>query len=107
MTVSTQERLVAVETNLKNLDTKVTDSFSELKDSVKEVNYQLRELVPAVVTHEQLNEKLTERDKAITAVRLEVVQAKKRTALQTWLTGTLSAVFGVVMTILVQGYLNR
>lgn len=41
------------------------------------------------------------------ATKSEVADLKKRHTLQVWLTGTLSAIFGVIMTILVQNYLGQ
>lgn len=38
------------------------------------------------------------------ATKPEVAELRKRHTLQVWLTGTFSAIFGVIMTILVQNY---
>lgn len=41
------------------------------------------------------------------ATKTEFEAFKKRNSLQTWLVGTLSAVFGVVLTVLIQSYFSK
>lgn len=84
------------------LETKV-DSIIE---SQKSITTKLDMLIPTFVTQPQLAEKTTALTTEIAGLKLELINAKKRSALQTWLTGTLSAAFGVFMTILIQGYLS-
>lgn len=76
------ERLVAVETKLdivletlKKLDEK-TESFST-------------NLVPR-----------TEYEEAIAKLETQIELAKKKTSMQTWVTGTLSAVLGIILTLI-------
>lgn len=85
------------------LETKV-DTVIE---SLKGVTTRLDMLLPTLVTQSQLAEKTAPLHNEITALKIELVNAKKRSTLQTWLTGTLSAAFGVFMTVLIQGYFSK
>jgi predicted outer membrane lipoprotein len=91
-----QERLAVLETKVDSL----------IK-SVEGVTTKLDLLLPTFVTQAQLTEKTSGLNGEITALKVELVNAKKRSNLQTWLTGTLSAAFGVFMTILIQGYFSK
>lgn len=79
------ERLIALETKvdtmLKNQE-KQSGDFGKLNDN-------LNALLPTYAT------------------KAELEALKKRNTLQTWLVGTLSAGFGVVMTILIQNYFSK
>lgn len=85
MTKNSQEERLAV------LETKMDTVISQQKDT----NAKLDQLLPTLATRAELD-----------ALRKEWSVLRKRNTLQIWLTGTLSAVFGVVMTILIQGYFN-
>lgn len=82
------ERLAVVENNINALAVTVKEGFAETKESIKEVNHKLDQSLPTFAT------------------KAELEQYKKKSSLQVWLTGTLSAIFGVVMTILIQSYLR-
>lgn len=79
------ERLVALETKmdtvLKNQDTQSAE-FGKLNDN-------LNRLLPTYAT------------------KVEFESFKRRHTLQTWLVGTLSAGFGVVLTVLIQSYFSK
>lgn len=74
-------------------------------ESQKTMTTKLDMMIPTLVTQSQLSEKTTVLNAEIASLKLELLNARKRSALQSWLTGTLSAAFGVVMTILIQSYL--
>ena len=96
------ERLAVVETNIKNLDEKVEAGFLEVKGSLKDLAASLQLYVTTTVTHTQLTERVAELNSEIAKLGLELEQTKKRNALQTWVTGTLSAILGVTLTVLIQ-----
>lgn len=98
---------MAVETNLLNLDKKVTEKFAETNTAIKDLATTVNLAVATFVTQAQLTEKLTDVDKEIITLKSDLVSAKKRSALQTWLTGTLSAIFGAILAILIQAYFTR
>lgn len=80
------ERLVIVETKLDALIKSQDDTNTKL--DLLLTNYVAR----------------TEYEKDMENIRLEIEKSKQRSTLFTWITSTLAAVFGIVMTILVQGY---
>lgn len=79
------ERLVALETKM---DTVLKNQENQAGD-FKTLNNSLNALLPTYATKADL----------------EVL--KKRSALQTWLVGTLSAGFGAILAILLQSYFNK
>lgn len=79
------ERLVALETKM---DTVLKNQEVQSGD-FKLLNNNLNLLLPTYATK----------------VDLEVL--KKKSALQIWLVGTLSAAFGAILTILIQSYLSK
>lgn len=83
------ERLVVVETKLDAL-------IEQNKAMVSKLDDLLGNYVPRA-----------EYDKDLEILRSEIEQAKRRSALQTWITGSLSAIFGAVMAILIQGYFSK
>jgi hypothetical protein len=90
MQVATElERLVVVETKLDAL-------IEQNKTMVGKLDDLLGNYVPRA-----------EYDKDLEILRGEIEQAKRRSALQTWVTGSLSAIFGAVMAILIQGYFSN
>lgn len=98
------ERMVKVETNLSNLNEKVDTGFSQINTSIKDLGVEIRTLVPTLVTQKQLTEKVTDLEKKLVELNLELVTSKKRSSFQTWLTSSLSAILAVVLTILIQNY---
>lgn len=80
------ERLVAVETKLDIV-------IEQQKKLVEKFDDLLLSYVPR-----------TEYEETLKALDNKIELAKKRTALQTWLTGTLSAIFGAVLAILVKSF---
>lgn len=80
------ERLVVVETKLDAL--------------IKSTNEQTLKLDRLLVSYVHRNEY----EKDIEALRAEIEKTKARNAVQVWITSTLAALFGVIMTILVQKY---
>lgn len=83
------ERLVAVET-------KLDIAIGQIGDLGKKMDDLLGNYVPR-----------TEYDKDLEILRAEIERSKRRSTLQTWLTGSLSAIFGAVMAILIQGYFSK
>lgn len=79
------ERLIALETKM---DTVLKNQDSQSSD-FKELNSKLDLILPTYAT------------------KAEFEAFKKRHTLQTWLVGTLSAGFGVVLTILIQSYVSK
>lgn len=104
---TTGERLVAVETNLKNLNERVDTGFTEIKGSIKELSTQINVLVPTLVTQAQMSEKVSDLQKELSSMKLELTNAKRKSSLQTWLTSTMSAIVAVILTILIQAYFNK
>ena len=78
------ERLVAVETKL-----------DVLIESNKEVAQSLKSLQSDYVRKRDYEADLAE-------VNIKIESTKRKSAIQVWLTSTLAALFGVIMTILVQ-----
>jgi hypothetical protein len=81
-----EARLAVVENNINLLSVTVKEGFAETKESIKEINAKLDRALPAYATKQELE------------------SLKKKSSLQVWVTGTLSAILGIVMTILVQNY---
>lgn len=83
---SIEERMAIVETKLDIVieqQKKLVDKFDDL----------LLSYVPR-----------TEYEETIKGLEAKIALAQKRTALQTWLTGTLSAIFGAVLATLVKSF---
>lgn len=93
------ERLVAVETNLDNLIKAVDRNTQDTKQAFEKINTKLEAMSQNYVNR-------ADYDKDKEELKSEIEAAKRKSGLQVWLTGTLSAVFGVVMTILVQAFFN-
>lgn len=105
-TITNAERIMRLETNLTNLDRKVDDGFSRLDNSLKEISTQIQLALPTLVTHDLMTSKVQELEEKILELKIELEKEKKANNLQTWVTGTLSAVFGVVLALLVQHYIT-
>lgn len=95
---------MAVETNLKNLNDKVDNGFADLKGTMKDISTQIQLVIPTLVTHAQMTEKITDLEKQLVDVRNDLLKSKGRNTLQTWITSSLSAAFAVLLTILIQSY---
>lgn len=92
---SEAERLVAVETKLTNVEA-----------TVNKIDHKIDALLPTFVTQPQVADLKEEFNDKIMELKGEILVTKRRSALQTWLTGTLAAVFGAMMAVLVQGYFD-
>jgi len=90
------ERLVAVETKM---DTVI--------EGVKDLQKKFDQMLPTVVNHTQFSEFKENTALEIAELKKEMEKTKLKNTITVWITGTLSAVFGVVMTILVQSYLSK
>ena len=90
------ERLVAVETKM---DTVI--------EGVKDLQHKFDQMLPTVVNHTQFSEFKESTALEIAELKKEMEKIKLKNTITVWITGTLSAVFGVVMTILVQSYLSK
>lgn len=98
------ERLVAVETRLTSVE-----------KTLNKIDQKLDILIPTFATDAQLVETKSDFEKQITEVKTEMdgkivtltnnlENAKKRSSMQSWLTGILGMVFGAVMALLIQAY---
>lgn len=107
MTMTEVERLVAVETKLTSVE-----------KTVNKIDQKLDILIPTFATTAQLAEhkagfdkQITELeaefDKQILALENDLMKSKTRSTFLTWITGTLSAIFGAVMMFLIQSYLSK
>lgn len=83
------ERLVAVETKIDML----LESNRELISAFKNMQAEQSTYIQRA-----------QHEADILALENKIEQSKRRSAMQTWLTGTLAALFGVIMTILIQAY---
>lgn len=79
---TTDERLAVLETKM---DTVI--------EQQKEINKKLAELLPTLATKQEIDQ-----------LKEEIEKAKKKNTLYVWLTGTLAAIFGSVLTILIKAY---
>lgn len=79
---TTDERLAVLETKM---DTVI--------EQQKDMNEKIGQLLPAFATKTEIEN-----------LKKEIEEAKKKNALYTWLTGSLAAVFGSILTILVKAY---
>lgn len=103
-TLTQAERLMKLETNVDNLDKKVEVGFADLKTDLKELTMTVQGLVPTLVTQTQLTERVTELDKEIVGLKADLSLSSRRNSYQTWVTSTLTAIFAVVLTVLIQSY---
>lgn len=90
------ERLVAVETKM---DTAI--------EGIKDLQHKFDTLMPTIVNHQQFTEYKESQALEIAELKKEMMRTKLKNTITVWITGTLSAVFGVVMTILVSSYLSK
>jgi len=90
------ERLVAVETKM---DTVI--------EGVKDLQKKLDQVLPTVVNHTQFAEFKEANALEIAELKKEMEKTRLKNTITVWITGTLSVIFGVVMTILVQSYLSK
>ena len=95
-----------METNLENLDKKVDEGFARLDTTLANISSQIQTALPTLVTHDALQLKVSELQAQIVDIKQEREKDKRANALQTWLTGTLSAAFGVLLTLLITHYIN-
>lgn len=96
MTAKTDgERLERVETNLENL----TALVKETNDNVKAIQSVQQEAKLNNVTR-------IEMEAALTLVRTEMRESKRKNSLQIWITSSLAALFGVILTLLVSYVVN-
>jgi len=97
MAKSELERLVVVETKLDAL-IKVTNEQTIKLDTLIS-NYVHRNEYEKDIEHLRI-----ETEEKIGKLQLEIEKTKARNTVQIWLTSTFAALFGVIMTILVQKY---
>lgn len=86
--LSEGERLVVVETKLDIV-------IEQQKELIQEVKSLASTAVPR-----------PEYEETVQSLRVDIENAKKRSAITTWLTSTLAAIFGVIMTILVTNFFS-
>ena len=98
------ERLVAVETRL-----------SSVEKTLNKIDQKLDILIPTFASKAQIDAEAAEREKRIAEVKTDLdakimtlgnnlESAKKRSSMQSWLTGILGMAFGAVMALLIQAY---
>ena len=73
-------------------------------DAVIEQNRRIAEKMDAILSSYVPR---TEYEKDLEALELKIEAAKRKSAIQAWLTGSLSAVFGAVLAILVKAYFEK
>ena len=100
MAKSELERLVVVETKLDAL-IKVTNEQTIKLDTLIS-NYVHRNEYEKDIEHLR-----TEPEGKIGKLQIEIEKTKARNTVQIWLTSTFAALFGVIMTILLQNYFNK
>lgn len=93
---SDQERLVVLETKV--------DTIIE---SQKSISTKLDLLLPTLVTQPQFDKETALLKAEIAELKAELMKAKGHNTILNVLTGVFSAAFGVVMTILIQGYFTK
>lgn len=90
------ERLVAVETKM---DTVI--------EGVKDLQHKFDSIMPTVVNHVQFTEYKESQALEITELKRDLEKTKLRNVFTVWITGTLSAILGAVLAILIQSYFNK
>lgn len=90
------ERLVAVETKM---DTVI--------EGVKDLQHKFDTFLPSVVNHAQFTEYKEQQTLEITELKRDLEKTKVRNTLNVWITGTLSAILGAVLAILIQSYFTK
>lgn len=99
-TATEVERLVAVET-------KLDIAIGQIGDLGKKMDDLLGNYVPRTEYDKDLEALELKAESNKKELESKIKDAKRRTTLQTWLTGTLGTIFGVIMTILIQGYFSK
>ena len=100
MAKSELERLVVVETKLDALIKSNQEQSAKLDMLIS--NYVHRNEYEKDIEHLR-----TETEEKIGKLQLEIEKTKARNTVQIWLTSTFAALFGVIMTILLQNYFNK
>lgn len=95
-TMTELERLVAVETKM---DTVI--------EGVKDLQKKFDLVMPTVVSHPQFSEYKQAQAFDMAELKKDMLRTKLKNSITVWITGTLSAIFGVILTILVQSYLSK
>lgn len=90
------ERLVALETKM---DTIIT--------TVDKINTKIDEALPNIVTHAQFADYKEENTRAIAGLEKKFETVKLKNTITVWISGTLSAIFGAILAILIKAYLER
>jgi len=101
------ERLVKVETRL-----------TTVVETLTKIDQKLDILIPTFATTALVTEEKAEREKQITEVKTDldvkivnlandIENAKKRSSVQSWLTGILGTAFGAIMALLIQAYFTK
>ena len=97
--LTNEERLAVVETKL---DT-VLSAIEKTNDKLDSLGKSLS----TYATKQELSNAVAERTKQIQELELSIIETKKRHSLSVWITGTLSAVFGVILTLLVTYFITN
>lgn len=90
------ERLVAVETKM---DTVI--------EGVKDLQHKFDSIMPTVVNHVQFTEYKESQALELTSLKQELEKTKLRNTVNVWITGTLSAILGAIMAILIQSFFTK
>ena len=96
MSKSELERLVALETKMDSII-----------DTVEKINNKIDQALPNNVTHAQFSEYKEEQTRVNTELEKKFENVKLKNTITVWISGTLSAIFGAILAILIKAYLER
>lgn len=98
------ERLVRLEVKVENIEKLLVEMSPKLDDIRKEQNNaRMRN-----VSREELDKELKAlRDEELSAIMAEIKSSKQRNTLLVWVTGSLSAAFGILLYILINYYFQN
>lgn len=83
---------------------RVETQLTSVESTVNKIDQKLDVMLPTFVTQTQIAELKEDFDGKVLELKKDLLDSKRKSTLQTWLTGTLSAIFGAVMAILIQAY---
>lgn len=99
---TSEERLVALETNLTNLKDIVLQTNTDTKNSFREISEKLDKFVASLPNYVTIEK----HEETIRRLELEIESSKRKSSLQVWITSSLAAGFAVILTILIQNYFS-
>lgn len=100
------ERLERVEANLETL-TKLVEGQTKAQETMNKTLQEIKEAQIVSATNNASKEYVDTKVHAVDMkLETKLEAAKKRTSLQTWVTGSLSAVFGAVLSLLIAYFIT-